>query len=124
MEKDFSFEIFAGVVFPLFLLGIFGNALCIASVIYAKVKGNHHFDDDTTWHSKTVFILNLAVVDLLYCLLMVSMCIFAMMLYLKIYKDETFITCKFFVIGMQELAAIDGWSIALIAVTRAFPKIR
>ena len=124
METDFSFEIFAGVVFPLFLLGIFGNALTIASVIYAKVKGNHNFDDDTTWCSKTVFILNLAVVDLLYCLFMVSMCVFAMLLYLKIYKDETFITCKFFVIGMQELAVIDGWSISLIAVTRAFPKIR
>ena len=124
MESNYSFEIFAGVVFPLFLLGIFGNALSIASVIYAKIKGNHNFDDDATWHSKTVFILNLAVIDLLYCLLMVSMCFFAMLLYLKLYKDETFITCKFFVIGMQELAVIEGWSIALIAATRAFPKIR
>ena len=124
METDYSFEVFAIVVFPLFVFGIFGNAHAIASVIYARVKRKHDFDDDTTWHSKTIFILNLAVVDLLYCLLVVSMCIFAMLLYLKVYKDETFITCKFFVIGIQELAAVDGWSIAIIAISRAFPKIR
>ena len=69
METDFSFEIFAGVVFPLFVLGIFGNALTIASVIYAKVKGNHNFDDDTTWCSKTVFILNRSIQNNLFNLI-------------------------------------------------------
>ena len=123
METKFSFEIFAGIVTPLFLLGIFGNVLTIASVMYAKVKGKHNFND-TNWHSKTVFILNLAVVDLIYCLLVVSMCIFALLLYLKIYDDGTFLTCKVFLIGLQQVAALDGWSIALIAITRAFPKIR
>ena len=128
MEIDFSFEVFAGIVFPVFLLGIIGNVLTIVSLLYAKIKGNHNFNDVKEWRSKTVFILNLAVVDLLYCLFIVAMCIFALLLYLRLYQDDnndqTSVICKIFVIGLQEISVIEGWSIALIAITRAFPKIR
>ena len=124
-EKDFTFEIYACVVFPLFLLGIFGNALTIVSVIYARCKGMHDFNDKDVWHSRIVFIINLAIVDFLYCFLVVLMCIHAFIIYLKEDLRESASTyCKIFVIGIQQLATIDGWCIALIAFTRAFPKIK
>ena len=124
-EKDFTFEIYACVLFPLFLMGTFGNALTIASVIYAKLKSRHEFHEVTQWRSKTVFIINLAVVDFSYCFLVVLMCVHALALYLKEdLRESASLSCKIFVIGIQQLATIDGWCIALIAFTRAFPKIK
>ena len=32
--------------------------------------------------------------------------------------------CKFFIFGIQDLGSINGWCIALIAVTHALPLIR
>ena len=124
-EKDYTFEIYASILFPVFLLGILGNGLTIASAIYAKVKGRHEFNDTKLWRSKTVFIINLAVVDFMYCVFVVSMCFHALIIYLK--EDLRYtasLPCKAFIIGIQYLVMIDGWCIALIAFTRAFPKIR
>ena len=124
-EKDYTFEIYASILFPVFILGVFGNGLTIASVIYAKLKGRHDFNDTKLWRSKTVFIVNLAVVDFMYCIFVVSMCLHALIIYFK--EDLRYtasLPCKVFIIGIQNFVMIDGWSIALIAFTRAFPKIR
>ena len=124
-EKDFTFEIYACILFPVFLFGIFGNALTIASVIYAKVTGRLEFINTELWRSKTVFIINLAVVDFLYCFFVVIMCIYSLFIFLQEeYRDGASSACQVFVIGIQQLATIDGWCIALIAFTRAFPKIK
>ena len=124
METDFTFEIWAGFISSLIILGILGNALTIIAVAHAKLNGKHNFADIINWNSKTVFVLNLAFVDLSYCLFMLSKGTFSLLVYLKFYVGDTSGICKVFVLGIQNLAVLDGWSIALIAITRAFPKIK
>ena len=123
MEEDFTFEVLAGFSLILVTVGVFGNALTIASVIYAKVKKKYNFDS-TDWLNSTVFILNLTFVDMTYCLFLLIMLAYSFLVYLKFEVGETYSLCKFFVLGIQNLATIDGWSIALIAFTQAFPTIR
>ena len=122
-ETEFTFEVWISFGLMVIIFGILGNALTLVSVSYAKSRNKHGFDD-TKWISSTVFILNLAFVDLMYCLLTSSMLIYALFLYQKYDVGDTSVICKFYVIGIQNLATIDGWSIALIAFSQAFPRIR
>ena len=124
VETDFTFEIWISFALVFIIIGILGNALTLLSVSCAKIKNRHDFNDPK-WVSSTIFILNLAFVDLMYCLLTLSMLVYAFLLYQ--YQEEvgdTYLMCKFYVIGIQDLATIDGWSIALIAFSQAFPRIR
>ena len=123
METDFTFEFFTAFVFLLLMIGVFGNALTLTSVIYAKIKKKHNFDG-SDWLSSTVFILNIAFVDMTYCSFTLAMLVYSLLIYLKYDVGETSSMCKFFVLGLQNLATIGGWSIALIAFTQSFPKFR
>ena len=66
---------------------------------------------------------------------MLAMLLYAFGVYLSGPKDverndgndtlgQNSITCKFFILGIQNLANMSGWSIALIAVFRAFDRYR
>ena len=123
METDFTFETGFSLILIIVVVGATGNALTLASVIYAKIKKKHNFDD-SAWLSSTVFVLNLAFADITYCVFFMSMGVYGYRIYLKHDVGDTSSGCKFFILGIQNLATIDGWSIALIAFTRAFPKIR
>ena len=69
------------------------------------------------------------------CLLMLAMLLYAFDVYLSSLRDEetndvkdtrgqNSSTCKFFILGIQNLANMSGWSIALIAIFRAFDRYR
>lgn len=122
-ETDFTFETWASFWVVATMVGISGNILTLVSVMYAKSKKRHDFHNSTGL-SSTMFILNLAVVDLLYCLVSSSMLMYALLVYQDFYVGEESTACKFYVLCIQELATIDGWSIALIAFSHAFPRIR
>ena len=70
------------------------------------------------------FFLNVAFADIVYCILYFPQLIYAVALYLEYDLGDSSSACKFFVLGTQTLACISGWSIALTAVSAAFPKIR
>ena len=125
-ETDFTFEVWASFWVVATMVGILGNMLTLVSVTYAKSRKRHNLHNSNGL-SSTMFILNLAVVDLLYCLVSSSMLMYALLMYVKpgwfnIGEEST--VCKFYVLCIQELATIDGWSIALIAFSHAFPRIR
>lgn len=71
----------------------------------------------------SVFIFNLSIVELLYCLFMLTYMIYGVLLWFNVDVGSTSGMCKFFLLGIQDIALIDGWSIALIAFTRALPNI-
>ena len=104
-------------------LGALGNAFTIAALIYATVKETRHFEG-RHWITTTVFTFNLAVVELVYCLFSIAYLIYGGMLRNSADDGDTSKECEFFYLGLQTLALIDVWSVALIAVTRAFPVIK
>ena len=125
MTEPVSFEVWAGLAALLLVLGVLGNALTLWAIIYATRKNKPQFEGDN-WHKTTVFILNLAVVDMVYCLFTLAYMFYGFLLWLDAVAEDgkTSGICKFFLLGLQHLAQVDGWSIALIAVTRAIPYIK
>ena len=112
----------------LMVFGLFGNALTLWAIGYATIRKKYQFSG-IQWLTTTVFILNLAFVDAVYCLFMLSYMLYGLLFSLNAveiaHADEgSSGICKFFVLGFQQLALIDGWSIALIAFTRAIPYIK
>ena len=128
MENNYGFEIFIGCIVTLIIFGILGNSLTLTSVIYATIKKRHNFNANN-WPTSTVFIFNLAFVDLGACLLTLAYLIYAAITYasrehLDFDLGDTQGICKFFIIGIQDFALITGWSIALISFFRAFTRYR
>ena len=131
MDEDLTFELWSVFIGLTVIFGVLSNALTLISITYATIKKKNKFDR-ASWYSTTVFIFNLAFVDLVYCLFWLVYIFYGLGrsgLY-GAWDTETEIndgvraTCKFFFLGVQCIAEIDGWSIAIIAVTRAFPFIR
>ena len=122
-EEELTFEIWVGFVIFFTIVGILGNMLTLVSVTYAKKHKNHGLHNSTGL-SSTNFIMNLAMVDLMYCLLIVSKLIFGLFMYQKFSVASESAMCKFYVLGIHSLTTTDGWSIALIAFSHAFPRIR
>ena len=106
-----------GCMVTLLLLGLLGNALTLWAIGYATVRKKYGFAG-VQWLTTTIFILNLAFVDTVYCVFMLGY-----MFYVPEEWTGTGI-CQFLVLGSQQLAAIDGSSIALIAFTRGVPYIK
>ena len=124
METNFTFEIVYSIMLLALTVAVFGSILTISSVIYAKQNKKYGFDDYSEWKKSTIFVLNIAFADLLYCTLYFSHIIYAALLYLKYDFGDNKLACKFFVLGTQTAASISGWSIALTAISGAFPKLR
>ena len=124
METDFTFETIYGIMVIALIVAVFGSILTFSSVICAKRKKKYNFDDKTEWKNSTIFLLNVAFADIVYCTLYFCHIIYAALLYLKYDLGDNKLACKFFVLGTQTVAGISGWSIALTAVSGAFPKLR
>ena len=122
-EEDYKFISFVVGITVLMIFGALGNALTLAAVTFATVKKKPNFDG-AHWTSTTVFIFNLSIVELAYCIFMLAYMIYGLLLWLNVDVGETSGMCKFFLLGIQDIGLIDGWSIALIAFTRAFPNIK
>ena len=125
MAETVYFEVWAGFAVLLLVLGVLGNALTLWAILYATRRNKPQFEGDN-WYKTTVFILNLAVVDMVYCLFTLGYMFYGFLLWLKAVDEdgETSGICKFFLLNLQHLAQVDGWSIALIAITRAIPYIK
>ena len=134
MESSYRFELWAGCIFTALMIGLIGNILTLVSLLLASMRKNHGFDWKR-WINQAAFVCNLALVDLMACLLMLAMLLYAFDVYLSGLRGEetndlkdthgqNSITCKFFILGIQNLANMSGWSIALIAVFRAFDRYR
>ena len=124
METNFTFEIVYAIMLLALTVAVFGSILTISSVIYAKQNKKYGFDDNSDWRKSTIFVLNIAFADIVYCTLYFCHIIYAALLYLKYDLGDNKLACKFFVLGTQTVAGISGWSIALTAVSGAFPKLR
>ena len=123
MERNLSFEIWFSVGVILLFIGILGNCLTVLSIIVPKIRKRHGFDD-TEWLSSTVFVVNLASADIIYCLFKLCVMVHGVLVYQKYNLGNPTEVCKFFIFGIQDLGSINGWCIALIAVTHAIPKIK
>ena len=124
MENDFTFEIVYVFMLLSLIVAVFGSVLTITSVIYAKRNQKHNFDSPSEWGKSTIFVLNVAFADIVYCIICFSHFLFALFLYLGYDVGDTTTGCQFFVLGTQNVACIYGWSIALTALSTAFPKFR
>ena len=123
--ESLIFELTAAFLMLIFTIAVLGSVLTILAVIYAKINGKYNFDQTEVWRQSTVFVINVACADIVYCLLYLGHGIYALQFYLgNVGNDKNYATCKFFVLGTQNLACISGWSIALTAFSGAFPKIR
>ena len=131
MAEDLTFELWSIFISLTVIFGVLSNGLTLLSITYATIKKKNKFDH-ASWYSTTVFIFNLAFVDLVYCLFWLIYMFYGLYrsgLYgawdrITEINDGARATCKFFLLGVQCLAEVGGWSIAIIAVTRAFPCIR
>ena len=115
-ENSIDIEAWKGCMNTLLVLGVLGNTLTIWAVGYATFRNKYGFSGDQ-FLTTTIFILNLAFVDTVYCIFVLSYMV-------HVADDEPSRTCKFLVLGSQYLAILDGWSIALIACTRGIPYIK
>ena len=109
--------------------GVIGNLLLLASVYYAKRTGRHGFVSDPKWFIETIFFINVAVVDLLYCLFVLVNAAYGIYVqnhqeYYEKNPSASHGICKFIVLSRHNLSIIDGWSTAVIIFNAAFPKIR
>ena len=117
------------IAFISWLTCVLGNIVLVASVYYAKLTGRHGFDSNKKWYSSTIFFVNIAVVDLGYCLFALANGLYAIHVQ-KHYHSEywdpssSHEICKFIVHCRKNLSIIDGWSTAAISFNAAFPRIR
>ena len=129
MEKSYRFEMWYFSVVTIVILGILGNSLSLISILYATYKKNHNFGPKR-WLEHSVFIFSLALVDLGACILVLAACVYATIVYWVKEQQSTLsigdshAICKFFILGIQDLAQITGWSIALISFVRILDRCR
>ena len=121
------YEIWGMLVVLLLLFGLLSNGLLLASVFYATMKNQHNFHG-YHWISSAIFILNIAIVDFLYCSFSLANASYSLYVAMQTSSENwdpenSFVACKIITLGRQNLAFIDGWSTALITFNAAFPKI-
>ena len=122
-----AFEVWSVFALLFILSGLLGNFLLVGSVTYSKMKKRNNFDD-SQWMSSTIILLNVAVVDMLYCLFALGNAAYGTYVKQHYWSDDwdpdsSFGICKFLDLGRKNLATIDGWSTAAISFNAAFPKL-
>ena len=127
-QESLAFEVWVILANIIIFMGVLSNSLLLASVTYAKYKGRHNFDD-TKWNKATIFFINVAVVDLSYCIFFFVNCMYAIHVKMNYHTDDwvpssSQTICKVLVLGRQNLGAISGLSTAAISFNNALPKIR
>ena len=110
---------------PLFfisIIGIIGNLVTIFAFYYAKRKRRHGFHE--SWCTSTIYVVNLAIIDFLYCLAMLVQ--YFLVLYYTTYEDDNIIFndtsvwwCTLFFHIQSLLAALDSSAISFISLMRA-----
>ena len=123
METDFGFEIWSALGVLVIIISILGNSLTFIAVLAPKIRNKHGFDD-SEWLSSTLFVLNLALADIIYCLFIFFHLTYGLLIYHEYTRGDVHGICSFFHFALQDLGAIDSCSIALIAITQELPKIR
>ena len=128
MAFDMETLFFFMIPFIIVIVGILGNIITVISFYYAKCKQKYGFHE--TWNTANVHILNLAVIDFMYCLIKLIHGAYDIEIYLKTRVTETqdlqedrednSSHCTIFVHLQILLATSDKCAIILIAVTRAF----
>ena len=124
-----EYDVFVTIGFLIICTGVIGNLLLLASVYYAKRTGRHGFASDQKWFIETIFFINVAVVDLLYCLFVLVNAAYGIYVqnHQEYYDENPSAShgiCKFIVLSAHNLSIIDSCSIAVIMFNAAFPKIR
>lgn len=96
------------------LIGIFGNGLTIVAIPYAMHQKRHGLHK--SWYSSTIFIIYLAVCDILFCLFgMLDKIIFNLG-----YKwPFGFFSCNLYIKVVPLIAYASWYGLGFIAVTRA-----
>ena len=124
-DSNLDFVVWSGCTGLLMIFGLLGNALTLWAIGHAT-RGKKYEFSGIRWLTTTIFVLNLAFVDTVYCLFFLAYMFYGLQSSPNYNRSEDGSSgvCEFFVLGFQHLALIDGWSIALIAVTRAFPCIK
>ena len=128
-KESLEYEAFVIIGLLIICTGVIGNLLLLASVYYAKRTGRHGFVSDQKWFIETIFFINVAVVDLLYCLFVLVNAAYGIYVqnhqeYYEKNPSASHGLCKFIVLSRQNLSIIDGWSTAVIIFNAAVPKIR
>ena len=117
-EEDPSFEIWVNFMLFFVITGGLANAYFFISVINARTKQRHGFEDSPTWFSQTLFFINLAVVIFLYC---IFFCLNGFVGLLELNPGSG--GCKFILMTRQNLIIMEGWNTCAIAFNASFPKI-
>ena len=102
-----------------FCVGVIGNVFTLVAIPYAAKRRRHNLDKN--WYTSTIFILNLAIFDL-------GFCIFGMpqniSYYLGIEWSLGTYGCKLFN-NLGPLFAYGDWyALGLIAITKAFSIVK
>ena len=121
--SGFYVDVAWGGIMLILVFGAIGNALTLTAVTYATVKKKRNFEG-SNWISTNVFIFHLSFVELMYCLFRMADMIYGLFPFFIAEVENTPGVCQLFLLGVQNLGLIDGWSIALIAFTRALPNIK
>ena len=116
------------------VVGVAGNILTIVTIAHAR-RMNREGRFYRNYKKVAIFIVNLAVADLVFCLFELYEYGYAMVSYFShqasghyhyyhrheesMPDHDHHVECQIFVIGHQLLAQFDGWAIALIAFTKA-----
>ena len=117
--------------FTLLIFGLLSNGLTVWAISYATIKKKYEFAG-VQWLITTVFILNLAVVDTMYCLFMIFYMLYGFLHSREVIdvvdgrselknEEKSAEICKFYDLGFQQLFLIDLWSMVLIAFSRGIP---
>ena len=117
-KEDPTFEIWVNFMVFFVMVGALANGYFFVSVLYARVNQRHGFEDSPMWFSQTLFLINLSLSVLLYCIF---------------WQINGFIgltntqasgpVCKFVVLTRQYLIIVEGWCTCVIAFNASFSKI-
>ena len=127
MESALVFIVLGVLPLLVSLIGVIGNLVTLVSTYYARKKRRYGFHEN--WYTATIYIQNLALIDFLYCLIMLIRWFYFILLQIRqhyndtkghheAYKKDTILCNIFNHLGIF-LGTCDNYAIVLIALTRA-----
>ena len=117
-KEDPTFEIWVNFMVFFVMVGALANGYFLISVLYARVNQQHGFEDSPMWFSQTLFLINLSLSVLLYCIFWLINGFIGLS-----QAQASGSTCKFVVLTRQYLVIVEGWCTCVIAFNASFSKI-
>ena len=117
-KEDPTFEIWVNFMTFFVMVGALANGYFFVSVLYARFKQRHGFEDSPIWFSQTLFLINLSLSVLLYCIFWLINGFIGLS-----QSQASGSTCKFVVLTRQYLVLVEGWCTCVIAFNASFSKI-